>query len=282
MEKIDVLHINDVAGAPALLSHFHKKFGLGNSLLVYRKTRGACVASHYDANIGCERFRYMVVKALKIARNFDVIHLHSIETLIPLLKLFTRKKIVLHYHGSDINHPGRSKNIIRIICRSMADMILYNQELHKEKIRTITNVKRHFIENGTDTDMFFDKNSNKKNTLAFISSNLDKKKSVEFIRKTQKKHSLELDIIDTDDGFVPHDKLPDLLNKYEFFIDIKVTNYGLFLKDELSNLATQALACGCNVYHDFGNGVVLIQEIPKDRKPEFVLKKLFHLYQSIL
>ena len=163
----------------------------------------------------------------------------------------------------------------------MADMILYNQELHREKIVTITKIRKCFMANGIDTNMFSDKNLNKKGALAFVSSNLDKKRCIEFIRKIQKKHSLELDIIDTDNGFVSHDDLPDLLNKYEYFIDIKITNYGLLGK-ELSNLALQALACGCKVYHDFGNGTVLIEEIPKEHKPEFVFKKLFQIYKSIL
>ncbi len=71
--------------------------------------------------------------------------------------------------------------------------------------------------------------------------------------------------------------MPDLLNQYEKYIDYKVTNFGLELK-ALSRTALEALACGCDVYHD-GK---IIESLPQEHMPEVVMKKLYSLFLNVI
>ena len=75
----------------------------------------------------------VLIDCLDRPSKFDIIHIHGAETLIPLFKLLG-KKIVLHYHGSDINEKSRSKSYKRIFCRSMADLIIFNGKKMEENI----------------------------------------------------------------------------------------------------------------------------------------------------
>jgi len=87
-----------------------------------------------------------------------------------------------------------------------------------------------------------------------------------------------LKIIDRNDGVIPYDKMPEILNKYEMMVDLKVTTYGL-LVPTLSKIALQSLACGLKVY-TFENKIKTI--LPDRHKPEIVMKKLHDLFCDML
>ena len=76
---------------------------------------------------------------------------------------------------------------------------------------------------------------------------------------------------------IPYEDMVDLFNKYELFLDYKVTDFGMVL-GAMSRSALEALACGCKVYHD---GKV-IEKLPDEHKPEVVIKKLYSLFYYIL
>lgn len=161
----------------------------------------------------------------------------------------------------------------------MADIILYNQKLHKNKIITIRNIPKYFIANGIDTDFFSQKIDKKIGGLTIISSNLDKQKTLDEIKKIEKREEIKVKIIDTDFGIIPFEKMPELLNQFEYYFDIKITDYGLFGR-ELSNTGLQALACGCKVIHDYGKGYEILEKMPEEHKTEYVINKLFRFYKE--
>ena len=66
---------------------------------------------------------------------------------------------------------------------------------------------------------------------------------------TQKKHNLKLTIIDRIDGNgVPYRELPNIFQKYEYYLDFK----GLTNKEVISKTAMEALASGVKVVTDDG------------------------------
>lgn len=274
-KKINVLHIIDMAGGSSIQSHFYKKLGFGESWVLYHN-KPHPVIDYYNEVERFPRFRNVILEGLKRSRKseVDIILIHGGEILVPIFKLFSRKKIVLQYHGSDINEIKRSKNLFRIIARSMADAIIYNQKAHEEKIITIKKVPMEYHVNAVDTELFSNKNLEKKGNLAFLSKNLNNKKTNKLLESFN-----DLTIIDTQkNGRLPYKELPNLLNKYEMFVDLKVTKYNL-LVPTLSMLALQSLSCGCKVF-TFENEIK--EGLPERHKPEIVMKKLFNLFQILL
>jgi len=267
-----VLHVLDIAGVPSILSHFYNKLGNGQSTLIYREKNSvsSSISRFYDG-MSFKKYRNLLKWGFLNSPKFDIIHIHGAETLIPLFKL-SRKKIVLHYHGSDINEKSRSRSKKRIFCRSMADLIIFNGKEMEENIITNKKVRKEYLPNLIDTDLFSKNIQNKLNALSFISSNLNKDKTSQAISKFGKTTILDLDFQQT-----PYSLVPQLLGRYETYVDIKIMPWGVTLKD-LSTTALQALACGCKVFHD----EKIIDGFPLEHSPENVIGKLDSFYNEIL
>ena len=273
VRKINVLHLFEMAAGPSIQTYFYKKFGYGESWVLSRK-KSHPVVDFYGIVEKFPHVRSVILEGLRKCRktDIDIVFVHGSEFAVPIFKILTRKKVILQYHGSDINLPSRSKNIFRILFRSMADAIIYNQKEHLDKIITIKNVRKEYHPNAVDTDHFSSLNKNRKGSLALISDNLDRKKTLEGLKEFS-----DLTIIDKQEKVFSYEEMPNLLNQYETFVDYKVTDYGMFLK-ALSRSALEALACGCKVYHD-GK---YIEKLPIEHKPEIVIKKLYSLFYYVL
>jgi hypothetical protein len=267
-----VLHILDIAGIPSILSHYYNKLGKGKSELFYHEKNSISSSiSRFYEGVPFEKFRNLLFVALIKSFHYDIIHIHGAETLIPLFKV-SGKKIVLHYHGSDINEQKRSFDKKRIFARSMADLIIYNGKNMENKIITSKKVQKEYLPNPIDTEHFSPDNENRRGALSFVSNNLDKEKTINAIRKIS-----ESTIIDLDIQQIPYSIVPKFLSKYEMYIDIKIMPWGQILED-LSTTALQALSCGCKVYHN--NRV--IETLPSEHKPENVIKRLDSFYNDLL
>ncbi len=275
-QKINILHLTDMAGGSSIQSYFWKKFNLGKTwLFVQQKSKHTPVVKYYNEAKILPRFRDIIIEGLQLCKteSVDIIWIHQAELLVPIFKLFSNKKIVLSYQGSDINEKRRSINPIRIISRSFADLIIYNQKDHLSKILTIKKIQKEYVVNAVDTDLFFDKELKKSGNLAFISDNLDRVKTMNLLKKFE-----NLTIIDLSKKIIPYDQVPEVLSQYEMMIDLKITNFGL-LVPTLSKLALQSLACGLKVY-TFQNKTK--QGLPERHKPEIVMEKLHGLFLKLL
>ena len=56
-----------------------------------------------------------------MARHYDIIHVHSIWKTVPLIKILFRKKIILHYHGTELSTKHKLK---RWIAEKCADVVV--------------------------------------------------------------------------------------------------------------------------------------------------------------
>ena len=276
-KPVNVLHILDMAGGSSIQSHFWKKFGYGKSWVLYHKKKNwiNAVVDYYNEVVPFTRVREIVKEALKRCKknDVDIVWVHQAEILVPIFKIFTKKKVVLSYQGSDINEPGRSRNPIRIICRSMADLIIYNQKDHLQKIITIKKIRKEYVVNAVDTDLFYPIDMPKKGVVAFISDNLDREKTLKLLEKFE-----NLTIIDRTDGVISYNKMPEILSNYEMMVDLKVTTFGL-LVPTLSKIALQSLACGLKVY-TFEDEIKTA--LAEKHKPEIVMKRLYEIFCEIL
>lgn len=269
--QIDILHVLDIAGIPSIISRYYNKLNKGKSDLIYHEKNSfsSSISRFYDG-IPYGRFRKLLLSGFVKSFQYDIIHIHGAETLIPLFKI-TGKKIILHYHGSDINEKNRSLSKRRIMLRSMADMIIFNGKNMETNIVTCREIRKEYLANPVDTRLFSATNT-KHGKVSFVSSNLNKEKTIEAIKKFG-----ETTIIDLDVQQIPYAQMPTFLSKFEMYVDIKIMPSGKKL-DDLSTTALQALSCGCKVYHND----TIIESLPQAHKPEYAIEKLYSYYDELL
>ena len=272
MLKVKVLHLIDIAGIASIISYYQNKHDVEKSnLFFHKKNDFSSTISNYYEGKSFKKFKKLLFSSLSQKNNYDIIHIHSAEYLVPIFKIFG-KKVVLHYHGTDIRKPKNSLDKKKIFCRSLADMIIYNAENMLPKIITFRDIKKRYLPNPIDTALFRFTNNKKKRCISYISTSLDKEKTIGAIQDV-----METEIIDPSNQQIPYPMMTKLLSKYETYLDIRITPWEQTL-DELSTTALQALACGCRVFHN----QKFISDFPQKHDPKSVIEKLHSYYSEIL
>lgn len=252
-----------MAGQAAILSKFLNKTNRCQSIIYYdeRKT-GSQIDEFYPDTIPCKNVK--AVLSHTVFRNFDIAHIHSAEILVPIYK-WLDKKVVLHYHGSDINEPKRADSTARRFCRDIADIILYNDR----NMVIPTTTKCVYFPDVIDTEHFHNSKKGHGN-VTMVSSNLDKQKIIEKLPPSTV-------VYDIDEKRIPYADMPRFLSQYSTYVDFKITNFGKTLF-ALSNTGLQALACGLEVIH---NGKTLSQ-LPYNNTPDYIIPQLQQIYEDLV
>jgi hypothetical protein len=112
-----------------------------------------------------------------------------------------------------------------------------------------------------DTEFFFDQQKHEEGTaLSFIRGDID---PVELIRDLAERKGLKLDVWDRNEKPIPHKSMPELLNKYEYYIDVKrAIHYpDVILTDSvLTKTALESLAVGTKVIRSNGEVITSLPE----------------------
>jgi hypothetical protein len=204
--------------------------------------------------------------SLKKAVDYDIIHVHSIDKLVPPLKIYHRKPVVLHYHGTDIR--GRGNLLAKKIYKSLSNRVLVSTP---DLLMDIPSAI--YMPNPVDTDIFKPINGLKrKNTALFFLKYPDDDNVLKRVRKIGWERGLKLQIFNRrfEGEMIPYTNLPLLYNKYEYFIDRIRLN-------TLSKMALEALACGLKVVKD--DRVIL--GLPEQHLPFQVIARLMNIYEDI-
>ena len=95
-----ILHVWNVSGVSSVIAkHMDRNCGT-KSQVVMRKAfdKFDFTATYGESwDVGARTF---VLKALIEARKYDLVHVHSLDRIVPYLKtLYPSKPVVLHYHG---------------------------------------------------------------------------------------------------------------------------------------------------------------------------------------
>ncbi|MEM2570083.1 MAG: hypothetical protein QXT67_09145 [Candidatus Bathyarchaeia archaeon] len=255
-----ILHIWNTAGVASVIAKFMDRLFGTKSLVVHRRAFDPFGVTTYGELWDCGA-KTFALKCLILARKFDIIHIHSIDKLIPYLKfLYPNKPIILHYHGSDI----RGKWLMKRKYWDKADAILYSTP---DLINDETPKKAIYIPNPVDTDLFYPLYINKRKIRSAMAFNyhLDTNKAVYYA----KKYGLSLDILERS---IPYENMPNKLNEYEYYVDQTEI-------PSLSKTALEALACGLKVIRWDGE---IIEGLPEEHKPENVAQKIWEIYREML
>ncbi|OYT40833.1 MAG: hypothetical protein B6U89_00790 [Desulfurococcales archaeon ex4484_58] len=263
---LHVLHIGNTAGIGSVLAKYQKKFFKWKTDVLVRKELDKFNITTYGTYIYGGRTSFYIC-VLRMFRKYDIVHIHSLDKLVPLLKIIDpRKKIVLHYHGSDI----RGKWHIRKKYWKYADKILVaTPDLLKDAPPSTS-----YLPNPVDTELFMPLPGLKsRRTALFIYGKHEKfVKSIEWAKELARKYSLKLYIHNRDENPIPYRRMPYLLNRFEYFIDHRFV-------PALSLTALEALACGLKVFRWDGK---IIDKLPEEHLPLNVIKRLWNIYREIL
>lgn len=270
-----ILHIWDQAGVACILAKYQRELGHHVKVLKRANYDPFRIFKFYNEPLLDIDGKSFINLALKEAKDFDIIHIHSIAKLVPMLKkkYHNKKIIVLHYHGSEIRN---SKNFDNLHANSQdqADIILVST---LDLLNHVKNSKCIYLPNPIDIQHFSKLNNRIKSiyeekALTITTNRTNIPILFNYLLKNNIK--LKVDVIDRVLNSISYSELPNLLFQYTHYIDIKYDN-GTILP-ALSKTGLEALACGIKVLtYDLRH----INEFPSEHKPENVVKKLLTIIQ---
>ena len=107
-----VLHINDQAGVSCILAKYQRMNAIESKVLSSNMIDKFGILKFYKDYVDIVEPAHFADKCLSEAKNADIIHIHSNEVLVfTIRKAFgNSKKIILHYHGTDIRGLKNKNN----------------------------------------------------------------------------------------------------------------------------------------------------------------------------
>jgi hypothetical protein len=260
-----VLHVWNTAGVASVVAKFvDRLYGTESSVMVRRAYDRVGLTTYgtvYDD--GAARF---LLRCLSSARAFDVVHVYSLDRIVPWLKrLYPGKPVVMYYVGTDI--LGRWEEKRRRWTH--ADAVAYSTV----NLAPGAPESAIHIPAPVDTDMFHPLPVERKMGTA-LARRYGMEKEVEAVAASK---SLSLEWMDT--WGVPHGELPMLFSSFEYFIDMRRPEGHANPVTSVGKAALEALACGCKAIVATGE---TIESLPPENRPEGVAKAWHALYTRLV
>ena len=246
---------------------------------------------------------------LSEAKSADIIHIHSVEQLvIKIRKTFgNSKKIILHYHGTDIrglknkNNPNSStiqntktrtksfaakvKNRLSLIQMGYYKSLRTESQKLANKILVSTPdllvllPHAKYLPNPVDVDHFSkdDINHNKvnnNNALTINTTSGDIKKTLLYCKENNV--NLKIDVLDRTKTPILYEQIPNFLKKYNVYVDIRIVNDKIL--ENFSKTALESLSCGLKVLN---YKLEYIERLPEIHNPVNVTHELENIYNKI-
>jgi glycosyltransferase involved in cell wall biosynthesis len=302
---LHILHVFDQAGVAFILAKFQQLQGHESKVLTTKTSDKYGIKDFYrDQMLYAKSEKEFLEDCLMYAKTADIIHIHSrIDALLFLRKkLGNSKRIILHYHGTDIrglkkiklpHRSGISDLAIKSIhnYRKIRDRLLLRHRFH-EKAQNMSNavivatpdLLSHvkgavFIPNPVDTEHFTPNNSKDGRDLDRVALTMDTEATdynltMQYCRKNNVR--LNIDVHDRAKQPIMYRDMPTFLQRYAIYVDIRYVN-GVLLPN-LSKTALEALGCGLRVlnyklqYHD---------NLPFEHRPLNVVSQVQSLYGTV-
>ena len=259
-----ILHILDAAGVACIYSKYQQMQG-HDAKVIWNKD----VADKYGIydfykdyliNVTYGKFTETCIQEGETA---DVIHVHGyIDILFVLRKKFHRqKKIILHYHGTDIRGlkkqelPHRSllsdtmiklkmfyrKNIGHTRAQKLADAVCVSTPDLLPLVRGGIHIPIPI-----DIEHFSQKNNSKGELKDAFTINSEVTNIQRALDLCKKNHiNLNIEVIDRTKNPILYADIPDFMRGYRTYVDIRYVND--IVLENLSSTALQSLACGLSV-----------------------------------
>ncbi len=179
-----------------------------------------------------------------------IIHSNSLVGNLVLSRIFAPKTPLVHmYHGSDVR-KRKSAHIETQLADKVfvttPDLCRYGEWFDRVVM-----------------DNFYYKGGRVESTALMLYSPNVLKDLRQEAKDWCEKRGIRLKIIDRSEQHIDHNKMPDILSSFEYYLDFR--GYGV--KGALSLTALEALRCGCKVVSDADTTTVIIQNDYRFIKP---------------
>ena len=258
-----VLHVWNTAGVASVIAKFSdREFGT-RSMVITRKAADRVGLTTYGTAYGDGAATFFA-RALVMARRADLVHVHSLDRLVPWLKGLYGKPVVMHYHGTDIE--GRWKEKERRWSRADFVAVSTPNLLEGGPSAAVC------IQNPVDTDLFKPRGapSSPKSAVSFRYG-MDHEAEMAAMK-------LGLVLTWLDRWSVTHDLMPETLSRFAYYIDMRRPPGGAEARS-VGKAALEALACGLRVVNWEGK---VIEGLPPDCEPLNVASKWNGVYARLL
>ena len=304
-----ILHIHDQAGVSCILAKYQRLNGIESKVLSSNVIDKLGILKFYKDYVDVVKPANFVDYCISEAKNADIIHIHSWEELVVRIrKAFgNSKKIILHYHGTDIrglknkkrtdlspvknmriqskSYAIKVRNRLRLIqlgyykslrteSQKLADDILVSTQ---DFLLLLPNAK--YLPNPVDVEHFSkdDTNHNKvnnNNALTMKTESVDVQKTLLYCKENN--INLNIEIFDRTKTPLLHAEIPNFLKKYDIYVDIKIVNDKII--ESLSKTGLESLACGLRVLN---YKLEYIDKLPEKHHPLNVVNQLQNIYNKI-
>lgn len=306
---LKVLHIHDQAGVACILAKYQRMNDIKSKVLSSNIIDKYGILRFYKDYVDLVDRANFVEYCLSEAKSADIIHIHSVEQLvIKIRKTFgNSKKIILHYHGTDIrglknkNNPNSStiqntktrtksfaakvKNRLSLIQMGYYKSLRTESQKLANKILVSTPdllvllPHAKYLPNPVDVDHFSkdDINHNKvknNNALTIKTTSGDIKKTLLYCKENNV--NLKIDVLDRTKTPILYEQIPNFLKKYNVYVDIRIVNDKIL--ENFSKTALESLSCGLKVLN---YKLEYIERLPEIHNPVNVTHELENIYNKI-
>ncbi len=296
-----ILHLWDQAGVAFVLAKYQTMQGHKSNAIMVTEYDKFGIGKFYREYIISTTLQEFVQKSIDEARFSDILHVHSRSDLVhEFRKVFgNSKKIIVHYHGTDIRgiknqklpHRSRLSDMaVRSIFtyRRIRDAALFKKRIHSKAQGLADAVvvstpdlmsivpKAVHIPNPIDVGHFSPNGPAKINKALTIDTEaIDIKLTLDRCKKNGM--NFDIDIYNRIRNPVMYSDMPSFLKRYGLYIDIRYVD-GILLEN-LSKTALEALACGLDVI-DYR--MKRIHGLPSENAPVNVIDQLDSVYSNVM
>lgn len=263
-----VLHLGNTAGVGGYLAEFMAEYHEIKSLVLIPRYNLFRLSTEFVKNLDCKYKEFFVRCWLK-GLFFDIIHIHGEDKTLKILKQifpYKNKKIIIHYHGSDIRGRWKEKRdrwqYADKIIVSTPDLL----EGSPEGVEYLPNVIDEKI-----CSLY--KRRSKEVDSCFHVYHESSEIAVDYFSN----YGVRLIIHHAKFEPLNHFDFLDRLSSYEYYIDVKKRN-GKIL-EALSLTGLEALFMGVKVIKWDGS---LISEFPDQHRSINVASKLKGIYEDLM
>jgi len=306
---LKVLHIHDQAGVACILAKYQRMNNIQSKVLSSNTIDKYGILKFYKNYVDIINRANFIEYCLAEAKYADIIHIHSVEQLvIKIRKVFgNSKKIILHYHGTDIrglknkDNPNSSilqntktrtksvaakvKNRLRLLQMGYyRSLRIESQKLANEILVSTPDLLSllpyaKYLPNPVDVNHFSKDNnthskSNKNNAVTIKTTSGDIQKTLLYCKENN--INLKIDILDRTTRPISYEEIPNFLKKYNTYVDIRIVNNKIL--ENFSKTALESLSCGLKVLN---YKLEYIDRLPPIHNPENVTNELTKIYNKI-
>ena len=258
-----ILHVWNTAGVASVIAKFtDREFGTSSKVITRRAADRVGLTAYGTAYPdGPTRF---FLRALWLARSADIVHVHSLDRIVPWVRMLYSKPVVMHYHGTDVEGRWREK----ATRWGKADYIAVSTPNLLEGAPP----NAVYVPNPIDTDLFRPEPGSRDPGSA-VSFRYGMDADAEALAK-----KLGLQLTWLERWSVRHEDMPRTLARYGYYIDMRKPPEHIVARS-VGKAALEALACGCKVLDWQGN---IIEGLPPQNEPAAVAAKWHETYLGLL